>query len=347
MLHQFNDLIDRCKTTPQRYDYHPEGSVYNHLACVFAGCAWGKYGDDPVLKYAAVFHDLGKPDTTVNHSKYGHLTAPMHDVVGVHLWDFFAPAIIHLNETQKAEVRYIIKQHMRVQKMDRMRPEKQLALIAEGEKASPFAYEKLLVFSGYDDMNKALGVLPNEEGGGVKPMLNEKQLDTLAVTVRSFERMLEVVREQLALRDMERGHIWDRKLAHRGDLVLVRGVSGSGKSTIAEMLTLDKASAIAVSTDDTFTDPDGSYHFDRASLAYAHEMCRARAEGFLRKGVERVVVHNTFTQTWEMLPFMDMADQFGYRVHTVVVENRHGSESVHDVPAKSLKAQRDRFNVIV
>jgi len=42
---------------------------------------------------------------------------------------------------------------------------------------------------------------------------------------------------------------------------------------------------------------------------------------------------------------MDLARQFGYMVYTVIVENRHGSVSVHGVPEATLDKMKARFSV--
>ena len=60
---------------------------------------------------------------------------------------------------------------------------------------------------------------------------------------------------------------------------------------------------------------------------------------------ELIVVHNTFTADWEMDAYFDLAREHGYAVHTIIVENRHGSKNVHDVPQDVVKAQIERFSV--
>ena len=62
-------------------------------------------------------------------------------------------------------------------------------------------------------------------------------------------------------------------------------------------------------------------------------------------GISRIAVANTFTREWEMESYIDMAFMHGYRVVSLVVENRHGGESIHDVPAATIDAMRDRFEI--
>jgi hypothetical protein len=58
-----------------------------------------------------------------------------------------------------------------------------------------------------------------------------------------------------------------------------------------------------------------------------------------------IVVSNTFTQEWEMQPYYDLAKQYGYKVFTLIVENRHGGVNEHGVPEDKLKIMKNRFEV--
>ena len=125
------------------------------------------------------------------------------------------------------------------------------------------------------------------------------------------------------------------------NLILVRGVSGSGKSTIAPMF----ENAVLVSTDDFFLDEYGEYIFDANSLVINHQFCQLAVRMMMQDDEKLIVVHNTFTADWEMDAYFDLAKKYGYTVHTIIVENRHGSENVHDVPQDVVKAQKERFSV--
>ena len=125
------------------------------------------------------------------------------------------------------------------------------------------------------------------------------------------------------------------------NLILLRGVSGSGKSTIAPMF----ENAVLVSTDDFFLDEYGDYVFDANSLVINHQFCQLAVRMMMQDDEELIVVHNTFTADWEMDAYFDLAKKHGYAVHTIIVENRHGSRNVHDVPQDAIKAQVKRFSV--
>jgi phenolic acid decarboxylase len=58
---------------------------------------------------------------------------------------------------------------------------------------------------------------------------------------------------------------------------------------------------------------------------------------------EKIVVSNTFTQGWEMEPYYKLAESYGYRVFSIIVENRHGGENQHGVPEDKIEEMRVRF----
>jgi len=127
------------------------------------------------------------------------------------------------------------------------------------------------------------------------------------------------------------------------ELFLLRGLPGSGKSTLAKMLVGDK-DYCHKEADMYFVDGDGNYKFDVTSLRDAHSWCQEEVE-FLMKYEHKVVVSNTFTQEWEMLPYYDLAKKYGYRVHSLIVENRHGGVNEHGVPEDKIKLMKNRFEV--
>ena len=95
------------------------------------------------------------------------------------------------------------------------------------------------------------------------------------------------------------------------NLVLVRGVSGAGKSTFAENMLGVKCQV--VSADDYFITENGNYSFDGSRLKEAHQWCKDTVEQ-LMDASENVAVANTFTREWEMEDYYKLADEYGYRV---------------------------------
>jgi predicted kinase len=123
-------------------------------------------------------------------------------------------------------------------------------------------------------------------------------------------------------------------------LTLVRGVPGSGKSTLAKLI-----NGAVVSADDYFM-VDDEYQFDASKLKQAHQYCQDITRAIMDTGAN-VVVANTFTRKWEMDAYFKLAEKYGYMVHTIVVENRHGGENIHGVPAEAINNMKERFEVIL
>ena len=128
------------------------------------------------------------------------------------------------------------------------------------------------------------------------------------------------------------------------ELFLLRGLPGSGKSTLAKMLVGDK-DYCHKEADMYFMDSDGNYKFNPSKLRDAHDWCREEIEFAMKYEHSPVVVSNTFTQEWEMEEYYKLAEKYGYRVHSLIVENRHGGVNEHGVPDDKLEQMRNRFQV--
>ena len=133
----------------------------------------------------------------------------------------------------------------------------------------------------------------------------------------------------------------------QGELILLRGLPGSGKTTLAKIILQLRSTdePEILSADDFFEDKKGDYNFDPTKLKEAHNYCQFRCSERMRQQKAKIVVANTFTQEWEMDEYFKMAERYNYRVHTVVVENRHGNENIHGVPEDKLQQMKNRFQV--
>ena len=128
-------------------------------------------------------------------------------------------------------------------------------------------------------------------------------------------------------------------------LFIIRGVSGAGKTTFAKTI-----SPIVVEADQYFTDDKGNYIFDGSKIKLAHEYCRAQTETWMimeddQINTSKVAVSNTFTQEWEMQPYFELAKKHGYKIFTVIVENRHGGVNQHNVPEDKIEQMKNRFEL--
>lgn len=124
-------------------------------------------------------------------------------------------------------------------------------------------------------------------------------------------------------------------------LMLIRGLPGSGKSTVAKLF--DKA--LHFEADMYFLDADGNYHFDASKIKNAHNWCRHSVMDAMKEGHPIVVVSNTFTQEWEMEVYYLLAEELGYRVISMIVENRHEGKNIHGCPDDKIEQMKTRFEI--
>lgn len=122
-------------------------------------------------------------------------------------------------------------------------------------------------------------------------------------------------------------------------LILLRGIPGSGKSTLAERLGHPYFEA------DQFFYHNGHYKFDASRLGEVHATCQARVKDAMLSNMPTIVVSNTSTTEREIEPYKKLADQYGYDFVSLIVENRHGNASVHNVPHDKLEAMKARFSI--
>jgi len=82
-------MLQKLKETEQSPKYHPEGNVWNHTMLVIDNAAQVKHktSDARVFMWAALLHDIGKPDTTKKRN--GKIISYDHDKVGAELAEKF------------------------------------------------------------------------------------------------------------------------------------------------------------------------------------------------------------------------------------------------------------------
>eukprot|EP00731_Ephydatia_muelleri_P039144 Em1145g1a len=136
-------------------------------------------------------------------------------------------------------------------------------------------------------------------------------------------------------------------VSHKRVMVVVRGLPGSGKTTLAE--TLVGSTGVICSTDDYFM-TRGRYIFDPSKLEHCHEQNRLRVQNALEMGYSPVIVDNTNTTVKEMKPYFKLAKQYGYLVQLKEPETgwkfdveELARRNIHGVSSDTLQKMLQRY----
>jgi predicted kinase len=133
-----------------------------------------------------------------------------------------------------------------------------------------------------------------------------------------------------------------------GILFLVRGLPGSGKTSFATHIWNEYA---VLEADQYFYDKEGNYNYDPSKIKDAHAWCKNEVEIRMsdhqinNQFYPEIAVSNTFTQKWEMEDYFKLAEKYGYKVVSLIIENYHGGKNVHGVPDDKIEIMRNRFEI--
>ena len=128
-------------------------------------------------------------------------------------------------------------------------------------------------------------------------------------------------------------------------LILLRGLPGSGKTTLATLLS-ENGNYPVLSIDSYFTDgKTGEYNFDYKQNHKAYAACEEQTKQKMSDGIEKIFVDNTFVFDWEMQPYFALAKEFNYIVFSIVVEKYHENNNVHRIPQSDIEKMASKLKV--
>lgn len=127
------------------------------------------------------------------------------------------------------------------------------------------------------------------------------------------------------------------------DVIILRGIPGSGKSTYAKSISCPW---IVICSADDFLSMGGSYNFNPSQLRNAHDWCYGKYRASLALDVPLVVVDNTNTRAWEFERYISAAKEWQYNVRVcrmVADVETCIRRQVHNVPADKILQMAERF----
>ena len=143
-------------------------------------------------------------------------------------------------------------------------------------------------------------------------------------------------------------------------LFIIRALPGAGKSTFAEKILGQLRDGDVCTTDDqpglyTYLD-DGGVIFHGGEkvngvprIVLAHQANQAIARRLMWSGVSTVIIPNTNCQRWEFQPYLDLAEEFSYRVTVASLfdggcsDKELAERNSHGVPLHVIATMRSRF----
>lgn len=123
-------------------------------------------------------------------------------------------------------------------------------------------------------------------------------------------------------------------------LILIRGLPGSGKTTLALSMVGENRDIFHIEADMFFLDAHGVYRFDKSRLRAAHDWCYTHATNHLRMG-KTVIVSNTFTRIQEMQPYIKYAMRHNHDWQIIVCHGEY--PSIHNVPPETIARMKARW----
>jgi predicted kinase len=130
-------------------------------------------------------------------------------------------------------------------------------------------------------------------------------------------------------------------------LIILRGLPGCGKSSLAKQLTSHHG--VSYSTNDFFME-NNVYRFDVSKLKDAHMWNQQRTLVAMKNAEPLVVVDNCNIKKWEAKPYVEMGIKYGYTITFTTVDTpwkfnptELANKNIHNVTEKMIERMLDQW----
>ena len=127
------------------------------------------------------------------------------------------------------------------------------------------------------------------------------------------------------------------------ELVILRGLPGSGKSTFAKLLTTGRDAVII--ENDQYMYEDGIYVWSTSKIKAAVKDTNERLYKALVKKVELIVISNVNARANDFSTYIEIGNLHGYKVSSIIVENRAETKSIHNVEDETMQRMSENFQI--
>lgn len=139
------------------------------------------------------------------------------------------------------------------------------------------------------------------------------------------------------------------RMGNRTEVIIMRGISGAGKTTFAHELASSKPKGeVQICSADDFFMKDDEYKFDAALLPLAHAECLKKFIAFVSgmfSGI--VIVDNTNLDWFDVSPYYNIAKAYNadVKIRTYLVDVYDAEDrGTHGVPFEKLQLMDDRLH---
>lgn len=134
------------------------------------------------------------------------------------------------------------------------------------------------------------------------------------------------------------------ELKHDKILLILRGLPGSGKTTLAHILKSEHDKVFSI--DDYFThEQTGEYMFDYKQNYLAYAQCLLNVKEAMESNIPKIIIHNTFIKIEEMEAYFKLAGEHEYAIFVMTIEKYHNGINSHDISNEQILKMKEKYQI--